>query len=469
MFTSFIFKEEALAAFIDYIFGAGRHRSCSCGHSLCIFGRKELSPVVEDGRVPVPPGTVSQAPDAKTIRVKSNEAPHIAPQIAGKTVTKKENGEKITKYGRAMLLEKTRQPNHPLILYVQGTPYEMGYQHGILLADRLTRFYSEFFSPVFFMTGGWEPGAGEPTQEQLQAGRDAQLMASKKYFLKAIKKKAPDYYEEMQGMADALKDSGSSVKFDDLLTMACAAEVLTLPGQFLKSCSNIAVWGKGTGGGKLIHGVNQDFEDFGAFHRYVTVVIARPEKGHAFLGLILPGLPWALSGINDAGISVGEMTSVSIDEGANMAKNPEIPHTMHMRRLIQYTDSTQSAGKIIDQFGGTSGWNIVVADAKVPTAVDLEVSWGQTGVVRPMKGVDAIWSTNHSNTYPGWQGYPEDGPNLVLGQMAHWGVPWEKVYTIKKWQKWLKVNKSGTYGTYTRYEKFRDFYEQNQGKIDVQK
>jgi hypothetical protein len=122
------------------------------------------------------------------------------------------------------------------------------------------------------------------------------------------------------------------------------------------------------------------------------------------------------------------------------------------------------------ELGGSTGWNIFTTDGKVPTAVDIEVSCTKTGVVYPMNGVDALWSTNQFTAYPGYQGYPEDGVNLVKDQMKEWGVEWTQVDTIEKWQNWLKANKAGKPGdTWERYERLRELLAENRGEIDARK
>lgn len=109
-----------------------------------------------------------------------------------------EDGTKITVYDKAFLIERPRLAHYPPILHVQGTPFEMGYEHGVLLAEQITEGMSGVASPFFFMFGGWSPESGKkPTQEQLQMGYNICLLAAQKYFDQPMQQKVPDYYNEI--------------------------------------------------------------------------------------------------------------------------------------------------------------------------------------------------------------------------------------------------------------------------------
>lgn len=396
-----------------------------------------------------------------------------------------EDGTRVSIYDKAFLIERPRLAHYPSILHVQGTPFEMGYQHGVLLAEQITEGLSGVGSPFFFMFGGWSPESGKmPTQQQLQAGYNICLLAAQKYFDKPMQQKVPGYYGELQGIAAGLRAAGSPVTFNDLLIAACMGEFTQMPDllaklapkktslnisipRLFKGCSDFAAWGEATEDGKLIHGTNLDMEGFDFLKRAI-VMVARPESGNAFLGVIWPGSPWPMRGMSEAGITTGEPTSVSSDN--DIVATPEVPHSSHMRRVLQCANSTQDAIDIMKELGGTTGWNIFTTDGNIPTAVDIEVSCTKMGVVYPAEGANALWSTNHYNAYPQWQDYPKEGPNLVKDQMEYWGVPWETVDTIEKWQKWMSENKATKPGgTWARYERLRELLKQNHGKITAEK
>jgi hypothetical protein len=422
-----------------------------------------------------------------------NHATCIAESEGGMVIVEKptvikiatQDGSKISIYDKAFLLEKPHLPHFPPILHVQGTPHEMGFQQGVLIADRIEELVSGVGTPMMLLLGGWNPKSGEkPTKQHLEIGRAIVKLAIDKCFTAPIQEKAPDYFEEAKGMADGLKAVGSPVGMDEVLAGIALAELtqsqalaMQLAGEFVsmqqqgsstsKNCSDFAAWGKATKDGKLVHGTNYDNEDF-TIGRNGIVLIAKPEAGNAFLGMIHPGSPWPMRGMSEAGITVGEPTSNSADN--DILAHPQVGHCVHMRRVLQYANNTQDAIDIMKDLGGSTGWNIFVGDGEASTAVDIQVSCTKTGIIHPMEGIEALWSTNQYTSYPGYQGYPKDGVNLVKDQMKAWGVEWEEVDTIETWQKWLKANKAGGPGdTWARYERLRELLDENHGEIDAQK
>ena len=89
--------------------------------------------------------------------------------------TKNLDNAKITKYGKCFLMEFPEDVNRPQILHLQGDPFEMGKAHGYLLAEKIKEFYSLYFSPIAAMFGGWVPGSGTPSIEQMNIGKNGAI------------------------------------------------------------------------------------------------------------------------------------------------------------------------------------------------------------------------------------------------------------------------------------------------------
>lgn len=362
----------------------------------------------------------------------------------------------VTRYGKGFLMKYPGLLNHPPVLHVQGTPYEMGYQHGYLLSNEITQFYSSFLSPICFMYGGWDPSTGTPpTAQQLQDGYDTLLGISQALFLGPIQAQAPDLYQELEGMEAALHDTGSPVSLNDLIIASCMSDVL--------NCTNFIAWGDATVNGKLIHAVNLDNQTFDILDKSNIVTIAKPQSGNPYLSVGWVGCI-GLTGMNKMGISFGEMDSSTADSNMLLGV-PRLPHFMHMRKLYQYSNSIQDAVNIMNRYGGTTGHNIMTADAKVPAGADIEASCNHVVQVNPIPGLNVIWVTNHCLAYPGYQGY--DGYNMVKDQASLSGVSWDQIDTIAKWQSWLQLTDS--FKTWSRYEKARELITANYGHIDVEK
>ena len=379
---------------------------------------------------------------------------------------------------KGFLIEKPELSNHPWILGLQGSPYEIGYQHGYLLADVIQPSASGFLSPIYARLGGWQPEKGRPpTLSQMDAG---QKILSRTYygvFEPVIQKQAPEFLQEMSGIADGLAAAGAVVPRQDIFIGNCIPEITeqqfylpesdtgsTTAAAPPKGCSDCIVWGKATRDRRLIHGSNYDYSTFNVLHKAIGVTVVKPESGHAFMAQCLAGTVGHYRGMNVEGITAGELTSDSADR--DIQSNPRIPHAMHMRKIIQYASSTRDAISLMQQHGGTTGYNHAVGDAKVPTAVDIEAACNQMAVIYPREEVDALWSTNQFVAYPGFNGYA--GVNLAKNQVRFWEIPWEQADTVEKWRNAVRAHSQKHTFSWQRYEKIEGFIEENYGQMDVQ-
>jgi hypothetical protein len=353
-----------------------------------------------------------------------------------------DGNKKFSHLLKGAFLEQPAGENHPPILHIEGSHYEMGFQQGYLLADRIAEVYSSFFTFTAYL---YQIHKGEEMvvldQTQLKAFYELLIQQSKKYFLSVIQDKAPELLEEIQGMADGLAAKGSSFGFDDIIAMAALVDVadnqnilfydfFELPRNEVETpisgmgCSGFAAWGSATFDGRIIHGANQDLPSYGILDQTI-VIVAKPDTGNAFLQISFPGW-FTMSGMNEAGISTNEMASPSSD--TNLMENPEIPHTLHMRMIVQYANNLEEAKETIQIYGGASGWNILVSDSNTREAVDIECSTLKIGPVYPWdnpstSSVDeaqGLCVTNQYMSCPEFRGY--SGENLTLDQMKYYGV-----------------------------------------------
>ncbi len=390
-----------------------------------------------------------------------------------------DEGLKITRCGKGFLLENPLKKNCPPVLHVQGTAHEMGYQHGFLLAGGGI----PSLSSVYYRCGGWDPeSGGTPDSRFLEMGRVLLSFVSKTYFLESIKEKAPDMIEELEGLAEGFQAGGKSFTFEDLLNWVSIFELGSDPELITrlvpefeasldaingKHCTGIGVWGKATKDGKLIHGANQDIDTFGWLHKQSIVVVAKPDHGHPFIGVVWPGMPWVMTGMNRKGISLSEKTSRCPADNDIVAQ-ATIPHFMRCRRIIQFADDLPEALEIMKDLGGGLGWNMLVSDKGNKTAADIEVSATRIAQVKawdeaPSNERDAVWTTNHYNAYPGFRGYPENDPDSP--NMAALAIDSSRIQNRADWQNYLRETAPSSY---YRWERVRELIAEKHGTITAE-
>jgi len=267
------------------------------------------------------------APPTRVLDVPPSAHPELA-KLQSLRVTENEN-VKVFGDGR---IEKR---NGSWVLHVKGTPYEMGYQQGILLKDLIR-------SNMTDMQGFLTP--------YIEAVR------------KVMKTQPPELMEELQGIA-----AGACVD----MTYLFAADLLQYR-RGLAGCSNVIMFGNSTKDGRLFHIRAYDWKEGKVFQNWV-VAFYKPQKGIPFTGIISPGSVVLRTGMNMQGISIGHglvagtkvgmgvsdfclfryivQFANNIDEATEFVmKAPPREHEMH---VIAIADGANKRGRIFEMIGPT--------------------------------------------------------------------------------------------------------------------
>lgn len=334
------------------------------------------------------------------------------------------------------------------VLHLKGTAYERGYQRGMLQDDLGTVTLDNITASAAWFAG-----------DNLEAGL-ASLRAAKKIMEPFI---PYQFRQEMKGMADALRARGSQVTYDDIVLHMVGAELGMMdPGHNLNRprarnayppvtrCSSFSAWGSATKDGKLIAAGNSDYYDTAAELRNRPVAVIDPTDG----GYGYTGALWDVfftgAGINEAGIAVtGQLV------GADSESLRGVSSELLLGMILQYADSIEDAVEILTVYPRTCGIIVHVADGKTGRAAVIEYTAEDIAVRFAEPGKDVLWTTNHFNCFPGWQGY--SGINMAPAYDER--AKLEDIDTINKWQDSLEkkgIGRAGRYGRYRRllYESY---------------
>ena len=272
---------------------------------------------------------------------------------------------------------------HP-VLVMEGTPEEMGYQHGKLLAAKIHHILKEGYTPKALWNRGYTPEYALAQSERME-----------KFFPEAIK-------EELRGIVRGLKDAGcDDITYEDVRLGITQAEILHFPPDGPPACSNFACWGKWTPDGRLLHGRNLDWNINGDAQDDHVVLVWRPKGGFPFMMIGWAGGIGSVSGMNSKGITMGEMTLPSPD-----ATFDGLPLFLQMRLTLEKSSTLDDAVRFIETCRRTSGWNFILGDGKIPGGRALETDARYCTVFGPMDekesertghwGMeDAVRRTNH--------------------------------------------------------------------------
>ncbi len=221
------------------------------------------------------------------------------------------------------------------ILHVNGSYYEMGYQHGSLLKEKVNQNYRAI------MHFAEQKGV---TIDELESIWDIM----KNYI-------PQDYFNETQGLAD-----GSNLSFH-YINIANMLQVII--GSELYDCSGFSLWGSATSDGEIIHGRSFDYPSWiqdpitGRYTKENQILLVRnPDDGYASLTPCFAGL-YGGGGINEKGVIFGLLSSWSNDRSY---------HGTTMRIIVpMLLDKSENAEEAIKFLlsNRTLGYNGIVSDA----------------------------------------------------------------------------------------------------------
>lgn len=297
------------------------------------------------------------------------------------------------------------------VLRLQGKPYDIGYQHGVLLKDEIKALLNYFFvekEKVFGMS-----------HEEI--GRAAEVL--KKYI-------PEEYMEEMRGIAE-----GAGVEFEKVLHANTFLDAVSAGWMGVKAprCSNFAAMPENTAAGIIVHGRNLDWSQDRNLTKANVVFFITPEDGVPFASLSWAGMTGTLTGMNSEQISMGEMTSMSYE-----ASLDGVPIMILLRMLLERAGTLEEAYSVLADNPRTTGYNALITDGKIDSGIVVEMS--AENIFR--KG-------------------PDDG---FLVRTNHYLHP--KLAATQKKAQAMMYGKKKTNSHY-RYDRITQLLEENKGDIGV--
>ena len=265
-------------------------------------------------------------------------------------------------------------------VHLEGTPAEIGYQHGYLLSDRI-----EDATKVTILE------QTHNTQYDWKFYRDA----AKNMLWPRIEE---EYREEMQGIADGLRARGSKLDLWDVVALNASMEWDYYVKEYNKThktetsaelavpehCSAFAATGSYTKDGKVViaHNCWTGYLD-GA--RWTIIFDITPSHGYRMLMDGFPGFIHSGDdfGINSAGITITE-TTISGFSGYDPSGIPEF---VRARKGMQYSNSIDDYARIMTT-GNNGGYanNWLIADRKTNEVADLELGLKNVNLRRTKDG-----------------------------------------------------------------------------------
>lgn len=238
------------------------------------------------------------------------------------------------------------------VLHLKGSPYEMGYEHGVLLRESVRKNLDNLLRVK-----------GEQTLVEF-AGLKVKPRSVIEMIMKIQQPFIPEKYtQEMAGLA-----AGAGLSADDIQVANFIPELF--------HCSGFALSGNATTDGTLYHGRVLDYAVDWGLQEHAVIIVAQPDDGHPFVNISYAGFVGSVTGMNARHVSIGEMG------GGGLGNWEGVPMAQLMREVLQTADTLDDAIAVFKNHPRTCQYFYVIADGKTGESVGMEATWEKVDVIR---------------------------------------------------------------------------------------
>jgi len=262
------------------------------------------------------------------------------------------------------------------LVWLAGTPYEMGRQHGELLHDTIAE------AMVFV--------ANDPLLSSLPTLAEALGIIDI-----AQQSTYPDILEECQGLVDATSDVGFTMTFCLALNFGDVMLEFIENGipEAGPGCTSVLARGDATPDGRLYHSRNLDWGgmNLDIIYHNPVIFIRQPADGipHVYVGFPLNLSPY--TGMNLAGISIGSHEAEPASPAEQSATGRS--HVQMVAQLLKHSKSMEDVRTFLHAEKHMSVEMFSVGDGQGQTGAVFEMTASRV-MERPLED-DVVFVTNH--------------------------------------------------------------------------
>ncbi|TFG06250.1 MAG: hypothetical protein EU539_08095 [Promethearchaeota archaeon] len=263
------------------------------------------------------------------------------------------------------------------VLHLKGSPYEIGYQHGILMSEEIKNGAAQFYADP--INGG-------------RKTRSLKIKLIKWYLKKKVynpieKAQTKDLLEQLKGIAD-----GSGMPYDIIFKANhhTAINMVMTPvlirqyfkklnklGIKLGGCSTFVATKEATLNGKTIIGRNTDYGGIEDWPKFQTVSFVEPQNGLKYVQVGTAGIIMWAPGMNEKGIVVCAHYMIYDDimpNGLSIAAFTD--------EFLRRAENLDDALAILNNNPRGISGGFVITDGKARDAFAAEVSTGKATIRR---------------------------------------------------------------------------------------
>ena len=284
--------------------------------------------------------------------------------------------EVASPYG-AVVGPKKDMVNGYAVVWLAGTPYEMGQQQATLL-------HQELKDAVDFLNA--DPLLGGMAEAARQMGL-IDIAQSNSY---------PQIKDECQGMVDTATDTGWTMEiclllnFGDVLAESIQDGLANIQ-DLMPGCSQVVASGAATPDGRMYHARNLDWWQVDYIVSHPTIFVRQPEGGipHVIIGF--PGNLSPYQGMNVEGVALATNEVHCRDNTVH-----DLTGRSHVQTVEVLLGSAKTLAEVRTTITGLNHMSqetMVASDGKTNTAAVFEMAPLGVGIREPVDGV--VTATNH--------------------------------------------------------------------------
>ena len=232
-------------------------------------------------------------------------------------------------------------------LFLKGSPYDLGYQHGTRLKEAIAYNIKRLID------------------DKILANREhPQIKAFLDMLPQLIEHIPHDYIEEMKGLAE-----GSGIAYEKILLLNLFPEMF--------HCSGLTVKGQATKGETLYHvrvldyAVGMDLQDT------AVLMIVQPDGKLPFLNVSYAGFIGSVTGMNAEHIAVGEIGGKGYGDYQGM------PMAFLLRNILEKAQHLQDVKHILAATPRTCEYYYVFSDGKTKESIGVYATSHQFQLIEP--------------------------------------------------------------------------------------
>jgi hypothetical protein len=263
------------------------------------------------------------------------------------------------------------------VVWLKGTPYELGYQHGQLLrpelAEGVKRIEKDMLLQMMFA-----------------------LAKAKGYHELARQNSYPWLLEECRGLVDAVGDTGWTM--DQCLTLNFGDAIMEWVSfgeprakDLTPGCTQFVAAGAATADGRLYHGRVLDWSRIDFIIDHPVIFVRQPGGGVPHVVIGFPGNLSPYQGINAEGIAVASNDVFPRDNTVNDRTGRS--HVQLVGEILTRARSLDEARGMVASTNHMTAELLLVSDGDAGRAEVLEMTPQQVGILGPQDGL--VYATNH--------------------------------------------------------------------------